>query len=220
MRGLIAFALLAASCTSLRGQAVVHVPSLSTGSLASPTALSVQQALQAATLNVFDASTRYASLELAWPSFDQLRQDLDRAERGGQAPLQHRGEAHITWLTPPEFQVLLRHLTRERIESILQAHVREVRRTLTAICVGRFANASSETWFVVVESAALFRARFEIHQALGAAAGDFDPAAYHPHVTVGFNPRDLHAQDGAIKDSRSCYKTLTGEAYREGGVSP
>ncbi|HRK07475.1 MAG TPA: hypothetical protein PLZ57_06870 [Pseudobdellovibrionaceae bacterium] len=218
MRGLIAFTLLAASCTSLRGQAVAHVPASSASrSVGSPTAVphalsqAVQLALQTATLNVFDSSTRYASLELAWDSFDQLRNELDRVDRAGRAPLQHRGEAHITWLTPPEYQVLLRRLTPARIESILQAHAQEVRSNLKAICVGRFALASSEAWFVVVESAALFKARSEIHLALqeqGGAAGDFDPTAYHPHVTLGFHPRDLHAQDGAIKDSRSCYKAF------------
>lgn len=213
MRRLIIFTLLATSCTSsstsFRGQAAAADPARSSRSaVVSPHAQAVHQALQTATLNVFDSSTRYASLELAWPSFNQLRQDIDRVDRAGQVPLQHRGEAHITWLTPPEYQILLRYLTAQRLESILQAHALEARSTLNAICVGRFANSSSETWFVVVESAALLKARTEIHQALGAGAADFDPTAFQPHVTLGFHPRDLHAQDGAIKDSRSCYKAL------------
>jgi len=31
---------------------------------------------------------------------------------------------------------------------------------------------------------------------------------YYPHITLGFTERDLHLQDGAVKDARSCHPDL------------
>jgi hypothetical protein len=217
MRGLMLIALLVVSpfgCASRPTNATMNVlvtSGATSGAVTSVGQQVIQDALQTAELKSFEAFTRYASLDLPWDSFNELRQQIDTVDRQGHAPLRHRGEAHITWITPPEFQVLLRDLKPSVIESILRQHLFDVRNSLRALCLGRFQGADSETWFVVVESAALIQARVAIQQAFIAQGGSsalFEPKTYHPHVTLGFAPRDLHAQDGAIKDSRSCHRPL------------
>jgi hypothetical protein len=83
------------------------------------------------------------------------------------------------------------------------------------VCIGKGSTTLNsdalDAYFVVVSSDDLFKLRSEIQKlyiAKGGAPSDFNPESYYPHITLGFTQRDLHLEDGVIKDERSCLYRL------------
>jgi 2'-5' RNA ligase len=116
-----------------------------------------------------------------------------------------QGEAHVTTITPPEFLKLKKHLTMEHIERIAAKRIQKADLEVLGIGSGRkeIDGQVEETFFVIVESKLLRQLRREIHRAYvkrGGSAGDWDPERFYPHVTIGYTKRDLHEQDGILKD--------------------
>lgn len=148
--------------------------------------------------------SNYLALDLAWEPFAKLRLGLESVF--GRA-LSHRGEAHITVITPVEFDNALQgFVTMDEIDEIANA-MDLTRATVQAIGVGRgdaeIANHSELTYFVIVRSADLLRIRQEVARLYFARGGDpalFQPGHFYPHVTIGFTLRDLHESDGVVKD--------------------
>lgn len=130
--------------------------------------------------------------------------------------MKNRGEAHITLLTPPEYQSLKDEVGETRLLSVL-AQIPWTEAKWSAVCVGE-ARLSMEhrSFFVVVESPELFGLRQELWEKLGRPAG-FQPKFYEPHITLGFTERDLHRADGIRKDSSSCKAPVL---LKEGLSSP
>ena len=92
-------------------------------------------------------------------------------------------------------------------EGLTQSH-------FDALCVGKaeaeLSGNTEQTFFVVVRSQDLLRIRQALRARLIAAGGDasaFDPADFHPHITVGFTLRDLQESDGITKDVNSCQRS-------------
>lgn len=119
-----------------------------------------------------------------------------------------RGEAHITVITPVEYWDALRQkLSMAEIDAIaLDCHIQASDVKLLGIGSGRaILNAKKEeTFFIIVESKNLLRIRREIARRFiekGGRPGLFDPETFYPHITLGFTLRDLHIQDGVIKDT-------------------
>jgi hypothetical protein len=146
----------------------------------------------------------YLALDLAWEPFNKVRLGLEGVFGN---PLKHRGEAHITVITPVEFDNALQgFVTMDEIEEI--AHTMDLQHaTVQANGVGRgtaeIARTFELTYFVLVRSADLLRIRQAVAQLYLARGGDaarFQPAHFYPHVTVGFTLRDLHESDGVIKN--------------------
>lgn len=126
-----------------------------------------------------------------------------------------RGEAHVTVVTPVEFdQQLKSHLTIEQINALaVEANIQATHFDVVCLGQGKLTNADAElfTYFVVVDSDGLRDLRRAIHAAFVAAGGDamaFDPERFYPHVTVGYSVRDLHLEDGVVKDRSSCVGDL------------
>lgn len=125
--------------------------------------------------------------------------------------LKHRGEAHITVITPPEFDALLDGvIPMHAIEAEVDAAL--TRASFEPVCVGRGrvsdAGEILETYYLVVQSEELLAIRAQIFRAYRRAGGEpslFDPNAYYPHVTLGFTVRDLHESDGVRKGHNSCF---------------
>lgn len=143
------------------------------------------------------------------PLFNQLETRVGRE-------LKHRGEAHITVVTPVEYhQILKPYLSIQTINELakgIQNHSFEV------VCLGAFEksvnNKKEQTYYVVVKSDDLMSVRNRIAQTFIKAGGskkDFKVSAFYPHITVGFSARDLHLSDGAVKDDSSCAYPLTVE---------
>lgn len=149
----------------------------------------------------------YLSLDLPYAPFEKMRQEVERSE---QLQLLHRGEAHITVLTPPEFNQMKKRLNMKEIE-ILADKMNLQKSAYDSYCIGKGISQGDRTYFVVIQSEDLFKIRKAIHALYVSKGGDtkdFNPELYHPHVTLGFTKRDLHLQDGVTKDASSCIRLL------------
>ena len=133
----------------------------------------------------------------------------------GKPPLQSRGEAHITVVTPPELDRLAQHLPLAEVQEIAQsaglarAHFRVSGiGKAAALIPARDGAEAAETYFLVVDAPELAKIRERIQRefvARGGAANAFDPGHYQPHITIGFTHRDLHEDDGVTKGAESIY---------------
>ncbi len=157
-------------------------------------------------------SQPYLSLDLNFTAATALRAAID--DRFGTA-LKHRGEAHLTLVTPPEMQKILGSgLSLDEIKGIAQ-QLGLQQSTIEQICLGmghtRVSNEDLRTFYLVVESPLVRRFRAAIAKVMISRGTDpavFDPARYFPHVTIGFTNRDLHESDGVIKDQSTCIAPL------------
>jgi 2'-5' RNA ligase len=118
-----------------------------------------------------------------------------------------RGEAHITVITPGEYWDALRQkLTMAEINAIaLDLCIQSSDVRPLGIGSGRAVlnGKMEETFFFISESQNLLRIRREIARRFeekGGRQGLFDPEKFYPHITIGYTLRDLHIQDGVIKD--------------------
>jgi hypothetical protein len=122
------------------------------------------------------------------------------------------GEAHVTFISPPEAKILLKHLTLDQMNKIaLKNDI--LNADLQVLEVGSASGISykgnqSTTFFLIVESQKLRFIRNEIYQAYlkeDGQAGSFDPNRFFPHITIGFTVDDLHEGNGVIKDIENSY---------------
>ncbi len=148
-----------------------------------------------------DETARYVTVDLPYDPFRRLTESLETFEG---IKLKTRGEAHITLITPPEFDVLSKHLAEGEIRHAFDA---VALRPAEPVCVGRGHVGAAKTYYVVVKLASALKARELLAQKFKSRGGDeaqFKAAVFYPHVTLGFTDRDLHIQDGVIKDAKSC----------------
>lgn len=110
-----------------------------------------------------------------------------------------RGEAHITVVTPPEFK---------KFHGVSIADVQQFARDQKMqSCefkiqgLGHGQVQKDENFFLVVDSVCLWKFRQSLKQHF--KLQDFDPDHFYAHITVGYTRRDLHEQDGVIKNAKS-----------------
>lgn len=153
----------------------------------------------------------YLSVNVFYSPLTNVRSQIEQWEK---RPLVHRGEGHITVLTPDEYQQLITVLSGELINEVaLLNRIQQV--PFEVVCVGRGhkqeANKTLYTYFIVINSSELIRIR-EALQTLyitrGGRESEFIPEIYQPHITIGFTERDLHAHDGVEKNKSSCYSEI------------
>ncbi|WP_413587584.1 2'-5' RNA ligase family protein [Bdellovibrio sp. HCB274] len=157
----------------------------------------------------------YLAMNLPYEGYQPILQQL---ESRLQKSLKNRGEAHITVITPVEFdKVLSRHLKMQDIHDV--AHKMQIQQSpYRPLCLGqgqlKSEGKEENTYFVVVESEALFQIRKvieELYIQKGGKSGEFKAELFFPHVTLGYTERDLHYEDGVTKDAASCiYKMEPG----------
>lgn len=142
-------------------------------------------------------------------NYDAVKPLFVELEKRVGSKLKHRGEAHITVVTPVEYhQILKPFLSMQTINNIaknIQASI------FSALCIGSYETQlkqqNEQTYYVVVKSDDLNSIRQGILHAFVKAGGkekDFNVKAFYPHITLGFSTRDLHLSDGAKKDYHSC----------------
>lgn len=157
----------------------------------------------------FEHHPNWIGQNLQFAPFDKLRLQLEKYLG---RHLQNRGEAHITVVTPPEFESLKKCLSIDDIEVFLDRKALQDA-TYVPECIGRGSLGAppfrQETYFVVVTAPALTGLRKKLETAAAAkGCTDFKASPYYPHVTLGFDQRDLHEADGVRKDTRSCAHPL------------
>jgi 2'-5' RNA ligase len=155
----------------------------------------------------------YLAMNLQFDEFLGMRSELEKQIN---KQIKHRGEAHITVISPLEFdQILSKKISIQEINKIAE-EMQLQKSPFKKICLGKgtslLEQQSEATYFVVVQSERLFQIRKMIHQlyqSKGGLASDFNPEAFYPHITIGFTKRDLHFEDGVIKDASSCEFNLS-----------
>ncbi len=117
------------------------------------------------------------------------------------------GEAHITVVTPVEYdQVLKSKLTMKEIDAIAERYdIQSARINVLGIGSGKLNifGKEEETYFLIVDSADLRLIRQMIFYEFTRRGGDrsaFDPSWFFPHITIGYTRRDLHELDGVLKN--------------------
>jgi hypothetical protein len=155
----------------------------------------------------------YVAMNLDYAPYKAVLGQIENVEH---ISLKNRGEAHVTVISPVEFdRVLKPRLSIQQIQSLaLEMKLQDS--PLNPVCVGvgqKELNGKLEkTYFVVLESAALLNIRTAVQKAFVQAGGrpqDFLPGVFFPHVTLGYTARDLHFEDGVLKDKSSCRYSLT-----------
>jgi len=120
------------------------------------------------------------------------------------------GEAHITVITPPEFDNILKpFLSIEEIERIAQNYQIQ-NSSLQVLGIGSghksIEGKHESTYYLVVNSENLMNIRQAIYTQFiknGGSKKAWNPFGFYPHITIGYTKRDLHLQDGVYKDKRS-----------------
>ena len=146
-------------------------------------------------------------MNLPYEDFSPLLQNLESRLK---TTLKNRGEAHITVITPPEYDKISSKVKISEINTIAEKlGIQTVPYKL--LCIGRVEKTldqkSESAYFAVVESEKLFEIRKKIQDLYiqrGGKAGEFNAELFFPHVTLGYTLRDLHYEDGVKKDASSC----------------
>ena len=146
----------------------------------------------------------YISLDLEYPEYQQTLSKLDTFLG---TKLVNRGEAHITVITPPEFKTLSANTTPENLHQDWQDWKTK---SFRKVCLGegvlKEKNKILKTYYVVVESTELLAFRKFLKEKYSAT--DFAAEIFYPHITLGFTEKDLHFEQGVIKNPKSCPKEL------------
>ncbi|HEX7674379.1 MAG TPA: hypothetical protein VF412_09415 [Bdellovibrio sp.] len=152
----------------------------------------------------------YLSMTLNYGPFKEF---VDKVDHFTYRPVQSRGEAHITVITPPEFKDdLSKFVTIQEINEI--AEKSDIQKSVyKPVCMGKGTAIDGgkflENYFIVVESENLLNIRKKVAELYKKRGGSrFDPLHFYPHITLGFTDHDLFENSGVIKDARSCMKTL------------
>lgn len=152
--------------------------------------------------------SHYLSMEIPFAPIAHLRSQIEKSHS---QKLKHRGEAHITIITPVEYtQVLKEKISIHEINQIaMNAHVQSSK--FNILCLGEGKAKQASTFYVIVSSTELLNLRVAIHQLFISRGGNpsaFNPHHYYPHITVGYTERDLHEADGIIKNKNTCIGTI------------
>lgn len=160
----------------------------------------------------------YLQMTLDFQPFHELFQQVNQTT----GTLKSRGEAHITVITPPEFDRILKPagITIQEIEAIAHRH-RIQQAWLRPVCLGRFKGTLPTKpdqggfllYSVVVKDTfnQLLRIRQEIYKLYRKRQGQgalFEAEAFWPHVTLGFDRRDLFIEDGIYKGTNYCFAPI------------
>lgn len=156
----------------------------------------------------------YVSLDLPYSAYEKLRMAVETQEG---FELKHRGEAHLTLITPPELKVLTQKLSAKEIVQFLQSENIE-KLSYKPTCVGKSQlNPQAKTYYVVVDSEKAYEVRHRLHSLYTQRGGNpasFDPEEFYPHITLGFTERDLHIEDGIKKDASTCILALQNDSQK------
>ena len=160
-----------------------------------------------------DVFANYVAIEMPHDPMPALRAQIEAAFS---VRLRSRRRAHLTVISPREIHdALSARMTMDELDAMAEEAGLQ-RAPIEVECLGRataiFEGVSHQTFYVVVRSPAAlaFRRRVAAEfRRRGGAEGQFSPDVFFPHVTVGFTHRDLHFEDGVMKDTSTCVATLS-----------
>ncbi|CDS09393.1 hypothetical protein LRAMOSA10753 [Lichtheimia ramosa] len=159
----------------------------------------------------FKENDGWLGMNLDYKYVEPIAKDLNSTEQ----PVFNRGDAHITVITPPEFNVLAKaSVTLDEINNIALQHKIQSSR-FHVICLGREdVKVNNEQYIVyqlIVDSHNLLnirRAIFQLYASKGGNTALFNPDNYNPHITVAFTVNDLFEANGVSKGYNVCYSPI------------
>lgn len=151
---------------------------------------------------------------------DQLASiyDIDKSK------FEDRGEAHITLITPPEYDGrfhdgngLNNIFSPQEIHNLFKNDIQNT--SFDILCIGEeYRSDDHRVFFLVVDSPDLFSMRQFLKESFDrdneASDGTllypshFNPLDYYPHITIAYVKDDIY---GVTKDSRKCQRLESGE---------
>lgn len=180
---------------------------------ATPAPVVLDKAVEAiASRPAFISHEDWFAIPLVFAPVAKLRAELEK--RTGKTLL-HRGEAHLTLITPPEWAILSQVLRMKDVEA-LAAKKKVQERPFTVRCVKKvtatLAGATEESWFIAVSAPELLDFRkdvWRLYMVKGGPSDDFNWRRWAPHITVGFTKRDLYDEDLINKEKADCAYPVT-----------
>lgn len=158
----------------------------------------------------FVSHSNWLAINLDFQRYEKVRKQLETLIG---RPLKHRSEAHITLISPPEFESFQKVISMNELEKELSTDKIQSL-DFDEVCIGKGSKAKGssqkiETFFVVVESKAIRSLRLQIQELLAKRGhNQFKAEVFDPHITLGFDERDLHKEEGIIKNRASCFFPL------------
>lgn len=153
----------------------------------------------------------YLSITLPKEPIAQLRKSICEHYK---VDLKHRDEAHITVISPFEYEHYLQpHISPTKLLELAQEHLR-LPLGFEIIGMGCVTKRQKNliSFFVLINAPLLFSFRDRLLESLKQKTKksiNFSPSDYYPHITIGFNHRDLHKErDDIIKDRSSIISNL------------
>eukprot|EP00850_Spirogloea_muscicola_P017489 SM000151S01477 [mRNA] locus=s151:56829:58162:- [translate_table: standard] len=136
-----------------------------------------------------------------------------------QGPLLNRGEAHVTIISPIEYQVLAPYVDISEISAIaIKYKIQQA--GMDPICIGRAYKTTVENglsifqdvYFVKIHTCeTIDNIRYAVQQLFISRGGNgalFDYQQFLPHITIGFLHHDLFIEDGIYKGDNSCWADI------------
>lgn len=160
------------------------------------------------------SASNWVGLDLNYSQYEKYRHFVE--QKTG-LTLKHRGEAHITLITPPEFKNQFQSIIDLQQLENLRDSQQESLKNFKELCIGRaekrIDGKIESTWFVVVEGEGLLNYRQAANDLLkkkkaSVQSEAFARSSWNPHITLGFTLRDLHDSDGIVKNSSQCVYQL------------
>ena len=112
-------------------------------------------------------------------------------------------------LRPTEFKILSNYISIEDINKIaLENNIQNTKFEVQGLGNGstKISNIGEFTYFVIVRADELLNIRKLISNVCveaGMDSSSWNYSKYNPHITIGYTKRDLHEEDGVIKNSSS-----------------
>ena len=154
----------------------------------------------------------YLAMNINFRPVAALFERVDRALPSGLNQSNRRTEAHITVISPVEYdRVLSRFVSISEIHRIARA-MKIQSSPFKVLCLAesmaKIDGKQEKTYYLVVSSERLLQIRRAIYNLFvkrGGHPSQFDPDFFYPHITVGYTKDDLHfGQHGVHKNARSC----------------
>ena len=158
--------------------------------------------------------SNYVTMEVNFPPIKNL---FDKVNDYKEQKLKNRGEAHITVITPPEYnQVLSKVLNMDQIDQVAKnLDIQKARFQIECVGLAKadISGNTEEAYYVVVKSESLLEIRkaiFKLYVEKGGEPSHFDPNNWYPHITLGFTKSDLHEGPHKVKKGpNSCFANLS-----------
>ncbi|MCJ8344814.1 hypothetical protein MJH12_04685 [bacterium] len=143
----------------------------------------------------------YLIHNVSLPSLQKLKNSIEIIK---DLKLKSRGEAHITVLTPPEFNQIKKshpNFSMEKVHDLIKDRMQSLKWRSLGIGHQKGKNYKgiySEVFFLVIESKDLRELRYEIKETFQLSDQSFNPDLQDFHITIGYTLSDLHNIDKGI----------------------